>query len=46
VPSTLFWQHLSSFEALAGRPLDPDLLVVTAVEQVLETYRQACTQQP
>jgi D-tagatose-bisphosphate aldolase class II non-catalytic subunit len=42
VPPTLFRQHLPAFESWSGRPLDPNSLVVAAVQRSLEGYRAAC----
>ena len=42
VPATLFRQHLPAFESWAGAPLDPEALLVAAVERSLDQYRLAC----
>lgn len=42
VPAPLFRQHLCRFEDRAGRPLDPQALLVAAVQHVLDDYRYAC----
>jgi D-tagatose-1,6-bisphosphate aldolase subunit GatZ/KbaZ len=43
VPLTLFRQHLPSFEAFAGKPLDPAALLLTSIQRSLDKYRFACT---
>jgi D-tagatose 6-phosphate 4-epimerase len=43
VPPTLFRQHLPAFESWSGRPLDPEALLVAAVQRSLDDYRAACT---
>ena len=43
VPLTLFRQHLPAFEDLAGKPLDPELLLLTSIQRSLDDYRFACT---
>jgi D-tagatose-1,6-bisphosphate aldolase subunit GatZ/KbaZ len=46
IPATLFRQHLPSFEGFAGKPLDPNLLLLAAVERTLEIYHRACAKEP
>jgi D-tagatose-bisphosphate aldolase class II non-catalytic subunit len=43
VSLTLFRQHLQGFEGFAGRPLDPERVLLTAVQRSLDDYRFACT---
>ncbi|TJW42507.1 MAG: D-tagatose-bisphosphate aldolase, class II, non-catalytic subunit [Mesorhizobium sp.] len=43
VPLTLFRQHLPSFEAFAGSPLDPVSLLLASIQRSLDEYRFACT---
>ena len=43
VPLTLFRQHLPDFEGFAGSPLDPERLLLAAVQRSLDEYRFACT---
>jgi D-tagatose-1,6-bisphosphate aldolase subunit GatZ/KbaZ len=43
VPVTLFRQHLPDFEGFAARPLDPERLLLTAVQRSLDDYRFAGT---
>ena len=42
VPATLLRQHLPSFVAWAGKPLDPIALLVASVGNTLDDYRFAC----
>lgn len=42
VPVTLFHQHLPALDRFAGQPLDPEAVLVAAVQQALEGYRFAC----
>ena len=41
VPAPLLRQHLPAFESFAGAPLDPEKLLIRAVEASLEAYRSA-----
>ncbi|PSJ56784.1 D-tagatose-bisphosphate aldolase, class II, non-catalytic subunit [Kumtagia ephedrae] len=43
VPATLMRQHLASFEVFAGVALDPEKLLVAAVQRSLDDYRFAAT---
>jgi D-tagatose-1,6-bisphosphate aldolase subunit GatZ/KbaZ len=43
VPATLLRQHLPSLAGWAGKPLDPEALLVAAIENTLDDYRFACT---
>ncbi|MDQ6435283.1 D-tagatose-bisphosphate aldolase, class II, non-catalytic subunit [Mesorhizobium sp. LHD-90] len=42
VPATLMRQHLPAFSDFAGRALDPESLLVAAVQRALDDYRFAC----
>lgn len=42
IPLPLLRQHLPHFEAFAGEPLDPERLLVAAVQRCLDDYRSAC----
>lgn len=43
VPLTLFRHYMPSFEAFAGKPLDPVSLLLASIQRTLEEYRFACT---
>jgi D-tagatose-1,6-bisphosphate aldolase subunit GatZ/KbaZ len=42
-PTTLLRQYLPSLAAWAGKPLDPEALLLAAIEDTLDDYRFACT---
>jgi len=42
IPAPLLRQHLPGFVDWAARPLDPQALLVAAIENTLEDYRLAC----
>ena len=43
VPLPLFWQHMPAAADLAGRPLDPEEVLVRRVTETLAAYHAACT---
>ena len=43
MPLTLFRQHLPDFGGFPGTPLDPERLLLAAVQRSLDDYRFACT---
>ena len=43
VPLPLFWQHMPACADLAGRPLDPEEILVRRVTETLAAYHAACT---
>lgn len=46
VPLPLIWQHLPGAERFAGRPLDPQEVVIWRVSRCLASYHDAATQAP
>ena len=46
VPLPLFWQHLPGAEEFAGRPLDPQDVVIWRVSRSLASYHEAATRAP
>lgn len=46
VPVTLFQQHLPEMEGFAGMPLDPNDILLAAVQRSLEGYSRACGLEP
>ncbi|AZQ68143.1 D-tagatose-bisphosphate aldolase, class II, non-catalytic subunit [Silicimonas algicola] len=43
VPLPLLWQHMPAAADLAGRPLDPEEVLVRRVTETLAAYHAACT---
>lgn len=42
IPLPLIWQHLPRAEAFAGKPLDPEDLLIWRVSESIQSYHAAC----